>query len=66
MNRRVFLRGIGGAAVAAPFLPSVFEKAAKAQSTTAAEALVIFFTHNGCLTDRWCPKMRRTPTAPRR
>ncbi len=28
MNRRVFLKGIGGAAVAAPFLPSVYEQKA--------------------------------------
>ena len=34
MNRRVFLRGIGGASLAAPFLPSIYEKAAKAQGTT--------------------------------
>jgi hypothetical protein len=56
MNRRVFLRGIGGAAVAAPFLPSVWEKTAKAQSAP-PKRLVIFFTHNGCLTNRWFPKV---------
>ena len=32
-NRRVILRGLGGAAVAAPFLSSVAEREAKAQST---------------------------------
>ena len=59
MNRRVFLRGIGGVALAAPFLPSVFEKKAKAQGTTVTtpKRLVIHFTHNGCLTDRWWPKV---------
>jgi len=56
MNRRVFLRGIGGAAVAAPFLPSIYEKKAKA-ATTPAKRLVIFYTHNGCLTDKWWPKI---------
>jgi hypothetical protein len=56
MNRRVFLRGIGGAAVAAPFLPSIYERNAKA-ATTQAKRLVIFYTHNGCLTDKWWPKI---------
>jgi len=56
MNRRVFLRGIGGAAVAAPFLPSIYEKTAKAQ-TAIPKRLVIFYTHNGCLTDKWFPKI---------
>lgn len=55
MNRRIFLRGIGGAAVAAPFLSSVHEKTAKAASSP--KRLVIFYTHNGCLTDRWFPKV---------
>jgi len=57
MNRRVFLKGIGGAAVAAPFLPSLWEKKAKAQATKSPNRLVIYFTHNGCLTDRWFPKV---------
>jgi hypothetical protein len=56
MNRRIFLRGVGGAAVAAPFLPSVFEKTAKG-ATASAKRLVIFYTHNGCLTDKWWPKI---------
>ena len=38
MNRRVFLKGIGGASLAAPFLPSVYEKTAKAAATTPAQA----------------------------
>ena len=36
MNRRIFLRGLGGAIVAAPFLGSIAERAAKAQSMPAA------------------------------
>ena len=55
MNRRVFLRGVGGAAVAAPFLSSVHERQAKAAGSP--RRLVIFYTHNGCLTDRWFPKV---------
>jgi len=57
MNRRVFLKGVGGVSLAAPFLPSVYEKTAKAQATTPPKRMVIFFTHNGCLTTRWFPKV---------
>jgi Protein of unknown function (DUF1552) len=59
MKRRTFLRGVGGVALAVPFLSSVAEQITKAQSTpvaTPAKRLVIFYTHNGCLTDRWFPK----------
>ena len=35
LNRRLFLRGLGGAVVAAPFLGSVWERAAKAQGVSA-------------------------------
>jgi hypothetical protein len=57
MNRRIFLRGIGGACVAAPFLSSLYEKKARGQTATPPKRLVIFYTHNGCLTDRWFPKV---------
>jgi hypothetical protein len=55
LNRRQLLRGLGGAVVAAPFLSSVAERAAKAQSTTSTppKRLIVYFTHYGCLTDRW-------------
>ena len=58
-NRRVMLRGLGGAAVAAPFLPSVAEREAKAQgmTATAPKRLIVFYTHYGCLTTRWFPKL---------
>ena len=64
-NRRYFLRGLGGAAVAAPFLSSVAEREAKAQSATASDPkrLIVFFTHYGCLTDRWFPKLSHGPLA---
>ena len=44
-------------AVAAPFLPSIVEREAKAQGMTAAapKRLIVFFTHYGCLTNRWFP-----------
>lgn len=63
MKRRVFLKGIGGAVLAAPFLSSVEEQVAKAQSApaTTPKRLVIFYTHNGCLTNRWFPKVEDGP-----
>jgi hypothetical protein len=56
-NRRILLRGLGGAAVAAPFLSSIMEKEAKAQGMTATppKRLIVFFTYHGCLTDKWFP-----------
>lgn len=63
MKRRLFLRGLGGAAVAAPFLSSVAERAAKAAGVTATapRRLVIYFTHYGCITDRWFPERAHGP-----
>ncbi|HKP62903.1 MAG TPA: DUF1552 domain-containing protein [Polyangiales bacterium] len=58
LNRRMFLRGLGGAIVAAPFLGSVYERVAKAQSMPAPGApkrLVVMFTHYGCITNKWFP-----------
>lgn len=54
---RLFLRGVGGAMVAAPFLGSVEERHAKAQGTAVPvpKRLILMFTHYGCLTDRWFP-----------
>lgn len=63
LNRRLFLRGLGGAAVAAPFLGSVAERAARAQSTTVdvPKRLIVLFTHYGCLTTRWFPTKSHGP-----
>ncbi len=58
LNRRIFLRGLGGAAVAAPFLSSLAERHAKAQSVPAAgspKRLIVMFTHYGCITTRFFP-----------
>jgi hypothetical protein len=58
MKRRIFLKGIGGVALATPFLSSLAEQEAKAQDAAAPpKRLVIFYTHNGCLTTRWFPKV---------
>ena len=57
LNRRIFLQGLGGACVAAPFLPSVHERWAKAQGVAPDKPVrsIIYFTHNGCVTDYWFP-----------
>src|SRR6185295_17877473 len=58
LNRRIFLRGLGGAVVAAPFLSSVVERAARAQSVPASgspKRLIVMFTHYGCITNKWFP-----------
>jgi hypothetical protein len=58
INRRIFLRGLGGAVVAAPFLSSLADRAAKAQSATPSgppKRLIMMFTHYGCVTNRFFP-----------
>ena len=61
MNRRRFLQGLGGAALAAPFLSSLEEKTAQAAGTAGPQRLVIFYTQNGCLTNRWFPSVESGP-----
>src|SRR6185436_10726417 len=62
-NRRILLRGLGGAAVAAPFLSSVMEREAKAQgmTSTAPKRLIVYFTYHGVLTDKWFPAKSHGP-----
>jgi hypothetical protein len=59
LSRRIFLRGLGGAIVVAPFLSSVAERAAKAQSMPGAagapKRFIVMFTHYGCITNQWFP-----------
>jgi hypothetical protein len=55
-NRRTFLRGLGGAAVAAPFLSSVWDRKAEGQAAPARpRQLIVMFTHYGCITTKWFP-----------
>src|SRR4051812_35879041 len=54
LNRRLFLRGLGGALVAAPFLGSVFERTAGAGLNTPKRTIVMF-THYGHITNKWFP-----------
>ena len=53
LNRRIFLRGLGGAVVAAPFLSSLFERSARAQA--APKRTIVMFTPYGCITNQWFP-----------
>ena len=55
VNRRIFLRGLGGACVAAPFLGTLSGKGLKAAAPVAPKRLVVMFTHYGCLTTRFFP-----------
>jgi hypothetical protein len=55
MHRRVFLRGLGGAAVAAPFLSSVWERQAKGQAAAPPKTFIAMFTHYGCITTKFFP-----------
>ena len=55
-NRRILLKGLGGALVAAPFLPSLWERTVKAQSAqTKTVRFIVQFTHYGCITNNWFP-----------
>jgi hypothetical protein len=57
MKRRLFLKGAAGATLAAPFLASLRQPSAHAAEAIAPRRMVIFYTQNGCLTDRWFPKV---------
>ena len=52
----MILRGLGGAAVAAPFLASIAaNRRAKGQAASNPRQLIMMFTHYGCVTTRWFP-----------
>jgi len=54
LNRRMVLRGLGGAVVAAPFLGSLFARSARA-AFTAPKRTIVMFTNYGCITNKWFP-----------
>jgi len=54
LSRRIFLRGLGGAVVAAPFLGSLFERTARA-GFVAPKRTILMFTHYGHITNQWFP-----------
>ncbi|WP_437534857.1 DUF1552 domain-containing protein [Sorangium sp. So ce726] len=55
ISRRIFLRGLGGACVAAPFLGSLAGRSVQAQAATPPRRLIAMFTHYGCITTRFFP-----------
>jgi len=61
MNRRFFLRSAGGLMLAAPFLPSLGQRTARAEALARPRRSVIFHTPCGCLTNRWFPKVEDGP-----
>jgi len=61
VKRRLFLKGLGGAAVAAPFLGSLRRPAGASALETNPRRLVIFHTSAGCLTNRWFPTVEDGP-----
>jgi len=65
LNRRIFLKGLGGAVLAAPFLGSIVERAARAQSMPAGAGaprrLIVMFSHYGCITNHWFPTKSHGP-----
>jgi len=57
MNRRILLKGLGGAVIAAPILTSLFEKSARAQAVAATtKRCIIMFSYYGCITNNWFPQ----------
>jgi len=57
-TRRQFLKGMGGAALAIPFLPSVFPQA-WAQSSPVVKRFVALYVGHGQLVDQWLPDRTR-------
>lgn len=54
-SRRLFLRGVGGAALALPFLPSLAERPAKAGPQTTRRLIAIRNEHGGVLRSNMFP-----------
>jgi len=54
LSRRHLLRGIGGVALALPFLDAMRPRVAKAASGT-PKRFVVFFSANGTIKDQWQP-----------
>ncbi len=61
VNRRIFLRGLGGACVAAPFLGSLLDRRVAAQPAPSPKRLIVMFTHYGCITNRFFPAKSHGP-----
>ncbi len=61
INRRILLRGLGGACVAAPLLSSISDRGAKAAPAAPHKRLIAMFTHYGCVTTRFFPAKSHGP-----
>jgi hypothetical protein len=61
LNRRIFLRGLGGACVAAPFLTSLKSNRAQAAASGPPKRLIMMFTHYGCITNKFFPASSHGP-----
>jgi hypothetical protein len=61
VTRRIFLRGLGGACVAAPFLGSVAERTVQASVSAPPKRLIVMFTDFGCITNRFFPTKSHGP-----
>ncbi|MFO7180737.1 MAG: DUF1552 domain-containing protein [Pseudomonadota bacterium] len=60
-HRRLFLRGLGGACVAAPFLGSIGGRTLRAATPAPPRRLIVMFTHYGCITTSFFPKRSHGP-----
>jgi len=56
INRRILLKGLGGAVVAAPILTSLLPRDARAQAAATTKRTIIMFTYYGCITNNWFPQ----------
>lgn len=55
MQRRQFLRGLGGVTVGLPFLETFAPRKAAAQAAAVPKRMVVFFNSNGVNMDKWFP-----------
>jgi hypothetical protein len=56
INRRILLKGLGGACIAAPIFTSLLEKQARAQAAASTKRCIILFSYYGCITNNWFPQ----------
>ena len=56
INRRIVLKGLGGAAIMAPIFTSLLPREARAQAAAKAKGMAIMFTYYGCITNNWFPQ----------
>lgn len=55
-NRRAFLRGAGGVAVALPFLASLWPRRARAEEGLFPKRFIVMFSPNGTVPGEWQPR----------